>query len=88
MTLTEASACGAPVVATNIVGHRDAVAAGAGILVDSDLEFEAAFAKLLSDHSYRNELSLEATAAASLTWERTAAQLLHVLVQDGIRRAT
>lgn len=88
MTLTEASACGAPVVATNIVGHRDAVAAGAGILVDSDLEFEAAFAKLLSDHSYRNALSLEATAAASLTWERTAAQLLHVLVQDGIRRAT
>lgn len=86
MTLTEAAACGTPVVATDIVGHRDAVAAGAGILVDSELEFESAFRKLLSDSQYRHRLAQEATSARELTWERTAANLLNLVVKDAARR--
>ncbi len=86
MTLTEAAACGTPAVASNIVGHREAVAAGAGLLVDSDLDFESSLRKLLTDTAYRPALSREALAARELSWDSTAARLLSLLVADAKRR--
>ncbi len=86
MTLTEAAACGTPAIATNIVGHRDALAVGAGLLVDSDLEFEAGMRKLLTNRAYRQMLQREATRAGDLTWTATAAHLLSLLVDDASQR--
>lgn len=86
MTLTEAAACGTPAVATNIIGHRDAVGVGAGLLADSDLEFESGLRKLVNNGAYRRMLSRQAEQAQNLTWERTAAGLLELLIRDAMAR--
>jgi glycosyltransferase involved in cell wall biosynthesis len=81
MTLTEAAACGTPVVATDIAGHRDAVLDGvSGLLVDGEHSFSDALIELLSDAERRALLSKGAIAhAAPLSWERTAEETFALL---------
>ncbi len=88
MTLTEAGACGTPAVATDLVGHRGAVLDGVtGILVARPGELGAAVAALVRDPSRRDQMARAAVArAAELTWDRTAADTLEVLVADAQRR--
>jgi glycosyltransferase involved in cell wall biosynthesis len=81
MTLTEAAACGTPSVATNIAGHRDAVAREvSGILVDSDDAFSATLVDVLNNHALLARLSKGAIAhARSLSWDRTAYETFSLL---------
>lgn len=86
MTLTEAAACGTPSVATDIAGHRDAVARdSSGILVATDEDFGDALAALLTNQRELERLSQGAVVhAGSLSWDRTAYETFALL--DG--RAT
>jgi glycosyltransferase involved in cell wall biosynthesis len=87
MTLTEAAACGTPAVASDIVGHRDAVPDGCGLLVADDLDLEAALRKVLLDADLRARLGTAAAARArTLTWDATAAGVLGLLLADAERR--
>ena len=87
MTLTEAAACGTPAVATDIAGHRDAVADGrTGVLAAPD-ELGAAIGRVVADPDLRARLHAGALAhAATFTWEATAAATLTVLADDALRR--
>jgi glycosyltransferase involved in cell wall biosynthesis len=89
MTLTEAAACGTPVVATRIAGHADSVLDGVtGVLVDARADaFGAALADLLTDDRARRRLANGAQArAGELTWEATATGLMAALVADARSR--
>lgn len=81
MTLTEAAACGTPAVATDIAGHRDAVADGvSGLLVGDVGLLGAAIARVLDDDGLRERLSKGAVARASrYRWPRTASRLFALL---------
>ncbi|MBU6233356.1 MAG: glycosyltransferase family 4 protein [Acidobacteria bacterium] len=81
MSLTEAAACGCPVVATDIAGHRDAVRHGAsGLLcplenLASDLE------RVLTDGELRQRLRAGSLSLAQdLTWDKTALRLYQLLL--------
>jgi glycosyltransferase involved in cell wall biosynthesis len=90
MTLTEAAACGTPAVATDIAGHRDAVADGVtGLLVGRDDELGSAIAKVLGDATLRRRLGRGALArSATYRWPRTAAALFQLLDSPGALRAS
>jgi glycosyltransferase involved in cell wall biosynthesis len=83
MSLTEAAACGTPAVATAVTGHRHAVRDGVtGLLVDDPDELVAALVTVLTDERRRGQLGAAARHwAASLTWDRTATELLGLLVR-------
>jgi glycosyltransferase involved in cell wall biosynthesis len=87
LTLTEANACGTPVVATRIPGHLDAVDEGrSGLLVDNLTELADAVVALLNDPDRRNELSAGALAhAARFTWEGSTAALFGALCDEADR---
>ncbi len=89
MTISEAAACGTPAVVSDIVGHRDALARGAGVLVD-DRDgvdgFADAMVSLLDDDEAWTAASRAALAgAADLSWDATAGRLLELLVADADR---
>lgn len=88
MTLTEAGACGTPAVATDLVGHRGAVLDGVtGLLVPGPGDLGAAIAALVRDPDRRRRMGQAAAArAGELTWDRTAADTLAVLLADARRR--
>lgn len=88
MTLTEAAACGTPSVATDIAGHRDAVAAGvSGLLAPDDRALVRDLVAVLTDSELRAKLSDGALRhAASLTWPATAMGAFVPLALDAIRR--
>jgi glycosyltransferase involved in cell wall biosynthesis len=89
MTLTEAAACGTPAVATDIAGHRDAVAGGqSGVLVRSDAnEFGDALATVLTDDVLRARLAKGALERARwFTWDTTARITLEALADEALRR--
>jgi glycosyltransferase involved in cell wall biosynthesis len=89
MTLTEAAACGTPSVATDIPGHRDALAPGVGGLLAADpRSFGEQLSAIVADASLRARLSAGARRhAAGLTWDATAAGILDALTeQAGNRR--
>jgi glycosyltransferase involved in cell wall biosynthesis len=88
MTLTEAGACGTPAVATDLVGHRGAVVDGVtGLLVARPGELGRAIAALVRDPARRERMGQAAVARArELTWDRTAADTLAVLLADARRR--
>lgn len=90
LTLTEAAACGTPVVASRISGHVDAVVEGrTGHLVDTPEEFADVVVDLLGDDARRAALSASALeTAASFTWDATAAAVLDALCEDARRRRT
>ena len=89
MSLTEAAACGAPAVATNIAGHRDAVVDGVtGVLVDEAGQLGKVVAELLADTSRLAALRAGALArAATLTWDAAAAAHLGVVVRQCTARS-
>jgi glycosyltransferase involved in cell wall biosynthesis len=80
MSLTEAAACGTPSVAVDIAGHRDAVKDGqSGLLVDEEM-IAATVAGVLRDERLLSELRAgELEYAESLTWDRAALRLFHLL---------
>ena len=88
MTLTEAAACGTPVVATDIAGHRDSVAADrSGVLASDDRAFGTALDRLLGDTASRAALGASAAEwAGRFTWAATARGTLEVLAADAARR--
>lgn len=87
MTLTEAAACGTPTVATDIVGHRDAVIDGStGLLAPLDA-LGSAMTRVLSDGDLRARLGTAARArAATLTWDAAAASTLSALALEAKKR--
>jgi glycosyltransferase involved in cell wall biosynthesis len=87
MTLTEGGACGTPAVATDVVGHRGAVLDGVtGVLVPGPADLAPGLVALLVDHDRRHVLgSAAVTRGAELTWDRTAAETLEVLLDDARR---
>lgn len=88
MALTEAAACGTPSVATDIAGHRDAVADGrSGLLVRDVGRLGEVLAGLLAQPSRLAELRDGAMGrAAELTWDRAAIGHLRVLAAEVARR--
>jgi len=80
LTLTEAAACGAPAVASDIPGHRCSVVDGVtGVLVPP-AGLGAALAEVLTDPHRRGQLAAAAQArAATLTWDASALGTLRVL---------
>jgi glycosyltransferase involved in cell wall biosynthesis len=89
MTLTEAAACGTPAVATDIAGHRDAVADGlSGLLVARDADLGAAISRLLTDTALRRRLGRGALQrSTSFHWPRTASALFQLLDAPRASRA-
>jgi glycosyltransferase involved in cell wall biosynthesis len=88
MTLTEAAACGTPAVATDIAGHRDAVAAGvSGLLSSDDRGLVRDLVAVLTDTELRTKLSDGAMRhAATFTWTAAATGAFLPLALDAIRR--
>lgn len=87
MTITEAAACGTPAVASDIVGHRDAIAPGAGILAADDDGLAEGLVHLLSDDEAWSVASTAALEAADrLSWDTSAGTLLGLLTDDAQRR--
>jgi glycosyltransferase involved in cell wall biosynthesis len=88
LTLTEAAACGTPVVASRIPGHVDAVAEGrSGLLASGTDELGDAMARLLLDDELRAKMGVAALEhAEAFRWEASASALLHALADDADRR--
>ena len=88
LTLTEAAACGTPVVATRIPGHVDAVAEGrSGLLANGTDELGDELARLLLDDELRAKMGAAALEhAEAFRWEASASALLHALADDADRR--
>jgi glycosyltransferase involved in cell wall biosynthesis len=88
MTLTEAAACGTPAIATDIAGHRDAVADGtSGLLVRDDAQLARHLLDIVTDDELRQRLSAGALAHAQrFTWAATAEGAMQALVDDAMRR--
>jgi len=81
MTITEAGACGAPAVVSDIPGHADAVEHGETGLLCLEEELAPALADILQDHDLRQRLAAGAAARSGrLTWDATAERLLQLLV--------
>ena len=87
LTLTEAAACGTPVVATRIPGHIDSVDEGrSGVLVADMVELTDAVVDLLNDAPRRCKLGAGALAFASkFTWEASTASLFGALCDEADR---
>ncbi|MGE3688958.1 MAG: glycosyltransferase family 4 protein, partial [Acidimicrobiia bacterium] len=82
LTMTEASACGAPAVATDISGHRCSVVDGVTGVLTEPAGLGDALADLLLDHERRERMRAAGLArAATLTWESSARGLLDVLAR-------
>jgi glycosyltransferase involved in cell wall biosynthesis len=80
MSLTEAAACGCPVVATDIAGHRDATRHGHSGLLCSLEEMPSQLVQVLSDAELRERLHAGSLAfAQELTWDHTALRLYQLL---------
>ncbi len=88
LTLTEAAACGTPVVATRIPGHVDAMAEGqSGLLANDVTELADGIVRLLLDDELRTKMGAAAVEhAESFRWESAAAALLRALADDAARR--
>ncbi len=89
MTLTEAAATGTPVVASDVPGHRDAVADGrSGLLVPAERPLTDALRRILTDAELRADLAAGALDhARQFTWAATALATFRVLAEDAARRS-
>lgn len=83
LTVTEANACGTPVIASDVPGLRDAVRDGeTGVLVPygESGRLASALVHLIRDRGERERMSRNALAyAATFTWENAASTTLEVL---------
>jgi len=88
MTLTEAAACGTPVVATDIAGHRDSIDVGRSGLVGTDLRsVRESLEAVLTDPALRANLTSGALDHASrLRWSTTAYGTFLPLAHDALSR--
>lgn len=88
LTLTEAAACGTPVVATRIPGHVDAVDDKvSGLLADTTAELGDLIAAVVLDDDLRSRLTRGALEhSRQFRWDRSAAALLGALCDDAERR--
>jgi glycosyltransferase involved in cell wall biosynthesis len=88
MTITEASACGTPAVATRIAGHEDAVVDGVtGLLADDMPGIARAIDRLLRDGDLRQRMSTAALEySARFQWSKTALGVMESLAADARRR--
>jgi glycosyltransferase involved in cell wall biosynthesis len=88
MTLTEAAACGTPVVASDIAGHRDSIDVGNSGLVGTDLRIvREGLQAVLTEPELRDRLSLGALGhAARLRWSTTAYGTFLPLAHDALSR--
>jgi glycosyltransferase involved in cell wall biosynthesis len=89
VTVVEANACGAPVIASDVPGLRDAVVDGeTGFLVPyGDIEgFAARISEVLDDRALRDRLSEGAVAwAGRFTWDESARATLGA-IEDVLNR--
>jgi glycosyltransferase involved in cell wall biosynthesis len=87
LSVTEAAACGTPVVATRSPGLMDSVRDNeSGLLIDTNDEMVAALTMLIESPEERERLGRGGLAVASrLTWPATARQALEVLAEEAIR---
>lgn len=81
LTITEAAACGTPAVVSPISGHSDAVEDGVtGFLAEPGAEMEQRISDLLSNPLLRRRMERAARRrAATLTWDRTALDMMRLL---------
>ena len=88
MAVTEAAASGTTAVATRIPGHVDVIVDGeTGVLTDTDDDLAAALGRVIGDHALRERLAAAALARAStLTWDRTAYEILEALADEANAR--
>lgn len=87
MTITEAAGCGTAAVASDVIGHRDAMRYSSGHLVDTDDRLATAMIETVADADACRALGETARDnSAELTWEATAAGVLELLVADSERR--
>jgi glycosyltransferase involved in cell wall biosynthesis len=88
LTLTEAAACGTPVVATRISGHVDALGDGrGGFLADDVAELADGMTRLLLDDGLRTTMGAAGRDHANaFRWDASAAALLGALCDDAARR--
>lgn len=89
ITVIEANACGTPVVAYDVPGHRDSIRGGqTGLLVPyGDIgKLAEGINKLLVDSELRERMSQNALAWASeFSWDKSAAQFMAAL-ESVVRR--
>jgi len=87
MGITEAAACGTPAIATDIAGHRDAIADGvSGLLATDERDFAAKLAHVLGDDALRASLTSGALERASrFTWDATALGTFRPLAEEAAR---
>ena len=81
MPVMEAMACGCPVLTANRYGTRE-LAEGAAVLVNPESvdDISAGIDRLLNDQELRAQLKAQGLVRSqSLTWRRTAAEVLRVL---------
>lgn len=79
MTITEAAACATPCVVSDCIGHRSAVAPGAGVVAGDD-RFASEIVRALTDQPHWTAMSEAALASSSQrSWDRSAAALLDLL---------
>jgi len=89
MTMTEAGACGTPVVASDIAGHRDAVLHGrTGLLADGADGVAAALVEVLTDAGLRERLGRGALERSRwFTWQAAARSTLEALADESRRHS-
>jgi glycosyltransferase involved in cell wall biosynthesis len=87
LTLTEAAACGTPVVASRIPGHVDALSEGvSGLLADGTEDLAAKLTAVLTDGDLRRRLAEGALEhARHFRWDEAAATLLEALCDEADR---
>jgi glycosyltransferase involved in cell wall biosynthesis len=90
MGITEAAACGTPAIATDIAGHRDALAVGrSGLLARDEADFVQQLTRVLGDGTLRAELTAGALErAGELTWDATAYGTFRALADEAARRSS
>jgi glycosyltransferase involved in cell wall biosynthesis len=87
MTITEAAACATAAVASDVVGHRDAMKYSEGRLVANDVELAEAMVDLTADADVNGQLGRAARESSKrLSWAATAADVLDLLIGDAERR--
>jgi glycosyltransferase involved in cell wall biosynthesis len=88
MTLTEANACGTPVVASRIPGHQDAVAEdSSGLLGVTSAEMVDHIDAIIADEGLRERLAKGALEhAATLTWDAASHRVFSLLAAQAVAR--